>query len=149
MRQGVEVKLWAPGAEFDWVAPEGVGEDAGIILAGSKALKEGEVVVDVVGGELASRREVLQTVGRVVFMREVEIWAVEEGETVRFYRKGLGIREISARTLVEQQREREKGDDTLYGEVYYGESAVIVERFLWRPVMKFEEWVRKNWERFV
>ena len=155
LRKGGEVRLWAGGAEFDWVAPEEVGEVAGVILAGygreggKGLLRKGEVMVDVVGGELVSQREVLGIVGRVVFGREVEVGEMGEEEAVRFYEAGLGLPEASARTLVEQQTGREKGGDRLYGEVYYEESAKMPERFLGRPAMRFEEWATKNREKFL
>ncbi|KAK0649810.1 hypothetical protein B0T16DRAFT_492360 [Cercophora newfieldiana] len=150
LKRGGEVKLWAGGAEFDWVPPEDVGEVAGVIVAGEEeVLRKGEVVVDVVGGELLSQREVLEVVGRELFGRDVQVGEMKREEAVRFFREGLSIPEKSARTLVEQQTEREKGGDRLYGEVYFGESVGMAERFLGRPVMRFGEWVKKNKDMFL
>lgn len=139
--QAGEVKIWAPGFQFDCITPGDMGRVGGTILV--QGPKNGQKKVYIYGPQSIAQGDGIVAIGKAIG-KDVKITTIGAEEALAKY-VASGIPKPLAEYLV-----RKSGETTneLLERPFYETGVANVELYTGKPSTKFEDWVEANKELF-
>ncbi|KAJ6186527.1 hypothetical protein N7519_007828 [Penicillium mononematosum] len=144
-----EVKTAFPDVRLDFISPEDIGAVCGAFLAGAALPAEGDQgqnIAYLVGPELLSVAEAIETIGRVLG-KNVRVTTVTDEENLEIMVTKSGIPRPLAKHLIAQFAQTRDGAGSI-GSGAFHQHCANIERYLGRPPTRFEQWVEQNKENF-
>lgn len=141
-----EIKLFAPDIKFDWTPAADMGGVAGVILA--KGTQDGAKIVYVFGPQFLSQRGAIDIIQKEALEKPVKITIVEDAEEQVQILSKVGMPPPIASYITDVMVKRSQGGNQLeFAKLEEGQQNV--QKYLNRPGVTFEEYVRENKADFL
>ncbi|KAG2420390.1 hypothetical protein HFD88_005191 [Aspergillus terreus] len=142
-----EVQVSFPEVKFDYISPDDIGAVCGTFLSGAAQLDEQDNFVYLVGPEMLSVREAIETIARVIG-KDVTVKTVSDEECLQALITRSGVPEPLAKHLMSNFIDMREGKG-MFGTADLSAYQANIRRYLQRPSAKFEQWVEENKEKFT
>lgn len=132
-----EVKIWAPGFQFDCITPGDMGRVGGTILV--QGSKNGQRKVYLYGPQLIAQGDAIVAIGKIIG-KDVKLTIIDEEEALDQY-LAHGMHKPLAEYMVQKSAST---SNELTDRAYYKTGVENVELYTGKPSTKFEDWVEAN-----
>ncbi|KGO42116.1 hypothetical protein PEX1_077130 [Penicillium expansum] len=132
-----EVRIWAPGFQFDCITPGDIGRVGGTILV--QGPKNGQKKVYLYGPRVIAQGDAIVAIGKIIG-KDVKLTLIDEEEALGQFIAG-GIPKPFGEYMI---RKSASTSNELTDRAYYQTGVENVELYTGKASTKFEDWVEAN-----
>jgi len=149
-KEGGEIKIPFPDAEFDWISPGDIGKVCGRLLVQQRtdSDREKETAVYLAGPKMLSQRSAAVELGKHLGKEDLQVSPLEEEKLIPWMMEAFGIPEPGAQVLADDWRKRSAKTDGKYQGKIHDQAVANVQRYTGEKATTWAEWVKENYDLF-